>query len=161
MEAADAAGIYIPRLCDHEGLRHQGGCRVCTPTVYLSDISSANCTTTGVGGTWTAATKTRSAQTAPDGTYTNAVWVDLDLACGQCHGGSIGTTTYNGAPYISKTALAAAATGMHIAAGSEPADGQHSSGVAWHGYRDRLDGKLRRHVNLRGRDHAQRKCELG
>lgn len=27
MEAADAAGIYIPRLCDHEGLRHQGGCR--------------------------------------------------------------------------------------------------------------------------------------
>ncbi len=30
MEAADAAGLYIPRLCDHEGLRHQGGCRVCT-----------------------------------------------------------------------------------------------------------------------------------
>ncbi len=30
MDAADAAGIYIPRLCDHEGLRHQGGCRVCT-----------------------------------------------------------------------------------------------------------------------------------
>ncbi len=30
LEAADAAGIYIPRLCDVEGLRHQGGCRVCT-----------------------------------------------------------------------------------------------------------------------------------
>ncbi len=30
MQAADAAGIYIPRLCDAEGLRHQGGCRVCT-----------------------------------------------------------------------------------------------------------------------------------
>ena len=30
MEAADAAGIYIPRLCDVDGLRHQGGCRVCT-----------------------------------------------------------------------------------------------------------------------------------
>ena len=28
MEAADAAGIYIARLCDVEGLRHQGGCRV-------------------------------------------------------------------------------------------------------------------------------------
>ena len=28
MEAADAAGVYIPRLCDHEGLRHQGSCRV-------------------------------------------------------------------------------------------------------------------------------------
>jgi predicted CXXCH cytochrome family protein len=25
--------------------------------------------------------------TAENGTYTNAVWVDLDLACGQCHGG--------------------------------------------------------------------------
>ncbi len=31
-----------------------------------------------------------SANTAPDGTYTNAVWLDVDLACGQCHGG--GTT---------------------------------------------------------------------
>ncbi|MBO6754716.1 MAG: (2Fe-2S)-binding protein [Roseibium sp.] len=30
MEAADAAGVYIPRLCDHQGLRHQGSCRVCT-----------------------------------------------------------------------------------------------------------------------------------
>ncbi len=30
MEAADQAGVYIPRLCDHEGLRHQGSCRVCT-----------------------------------------------------------------------------------------------------------------------------------
>lgn len=30
MEAADEAGVYIPRLCDHEGLRHQGSCRVCT-----------------------------------------------------------------------------------------------------------------------------------
>jgi [NiFe] hydrogenase diaphorase moiety small subunit len=30
MEACDDAGVYIPRLCDVEGLRHQGGCRVCT-----------------------------------------------------------------------------------------------------------------------------------
>lgn len=27
--------------------------------------------------------------TAPDGAYTNAVWVDLDNACGQCHGGGV------------------------------------------------------------------------
>ena len=27
------------------------------------------------------------ANTAPDGTFTNAVWNDLDIACGQCHGG--------------------------------------------------------------------------
>jgi len=26
------------------------------------------------------------ANSAPDGEYKNAVWVDLDLACGQCHG---------------------------------------------------------------------------
>lgn len=28
-----------------------------------------------------------AAATAPDGAYTKAVWVDLDAACGQCHGG--------------------------------------------------------------------------
>lgn len=42
MEAADAAHIYIPRLCDHEGLRHQGGCRVCT--VKAGGRSVAACT---------------------------------------------------------------------------------------------------------------------
>ena len=40
MEAADAAGIYIPRLCDHEGLRHQGGCRVCTVKVGGRSVSA-------------------------------------------------------------------------------------------------------------------------
>ncbi len=42
MEAADEANIYIPRLCDHEGLRHQGGCRVCT--VKANGRSVAACT---------------------------------------------------------------------------------------------------------------------
>lgn len=42
MEAADAAGVYIPRLCDHEGLRHQGSCRVCT--VKAGGRSVAACT---------------------------------------------------------------------------------------------------------------------
>ena len=40
MEAADAAGIYIPRLCDHEGLRHQGGCRLCTVKVGGRSVSA-------------------------------------------------------------------------------------------------------------------------
>ncbi|NJM83825.1 MAG: 2Fe-2S iron-sulfur cluster binding domain-containing protein [Tabrizicola sp.] len=40
MEAADAAGIYIPRLCDHEGLRHQGGCRVCTVKAAGRSVSA-------------------------------------------------------------------------------------------------------------------------
>lgn len=42
MEAADAAGIYIPRLCDVEGLRHQGGCRICT--VKVNGRSASACT---------------------------------------------------------------------------------------------------------------------
>ncbi|MCB1904707.1 MAG: (2Fe-2S)-binding protein, partial [Gammaproteobacteria bacterium] len=29
MQAADEAGVYIPRLCDTEGLEPQGSCRVC------------------------------------------------------------------------------------------------------------------------------------
>lgn len=33
MDACDKAGIYIPRLCDVEGLVPQGSCRVCTVKV--------------------------------------------------------------------------------------------------------------------------------
>jgi len=33
MQAADAAGIYIPRLCAFEGLSQIGSCRVCTVMV--------------------------------------------------------------------------------------------------------------------------------
>ncbi|MCP3904615.1 MAG: 2Fe-2S iron-sulfur cluster binding domain-containing protein [Planctomycetes bacterium] len=33
LEAADNAGIYIPRLCHRPGLEPYGGCRVCTVTV--------------------------------------------------------------------------------------------------------------------------------
>jgi hypothetical protein len=29
----------------------------------------------------------KKANTSPDGTYTQAAWVDVDLACGPCHGG--------------------------------------------------------------------------
>ena len=33
MEAADSAGIYIPRLCSHPDLKPIGSCRVCTVIV--------------------------------------------------------------------------------------------------------------------------------
>lgn len=33
MQAADAAGIYIPRLCAHHSLEPHGSCRVCTVLV--------------------------------------------------------------------------------------------------------------------------------
>ena len=42
MQAADDAGLYIPRLCDVEGLRHQGSCRVCT--VKVNGRTTASCT---------------------------------------------------------------------------------------------------------------------
>ncbi len=42
MDAADAAGVYIPRLCDVEGLEPQGSCRVCT--VKLNGRFVASCT---------------------------------------------------------------------------------------------------------------------
>jgi len=43
-----------------------------------------------------ALTGTVNANTAPDGTFTNAVWVDLDHACGQCHGGGTAQITSTG-----------------------------------------------------------------
>lgn len=88
-----------------------GGSCSLDPTV---NTTSALCTT--AGGTWTAATKDRRARTAADGAYAAAVWVDLDLACGQCHGGSAGpTATKNGAPYYDKAYLSSLAQGMHSA----------------------------------------------
>jgi [NiFe] hydrogenase diaphorase moiety small subunit len=42
MQAADQAGVYIPRLCDIEGLEPQGSCRVCT--VKINGRTAAACT---------------------------------------------------------------------------------------------------------------------
>lgn len=42
MQAADAAGVYIPRLCDVEGLEPQGSCRVCT--IKANGRTAAACT---------------------------------------------------------------------------------------------------------------------
>ncbi|HEY2988918.1 MAG TPA: hypothetical protein VGL11_14395 [Candidatus Binatia bacterium] len=65
----------------------------------------------GVGAT---ASK-KIANAAPDGTYTNAVWVDVDYVCGQCHGGSFGpTATKNEAVYMDKASLSEWAKNMHI-----------------------------------------------
>ncbi len=56
----------------------------------------------------------RTANTSSDGTYAGAVWADVDLACGQCHGGSAGPTAVkNNAPYLQKSDLANYATGIH------------------------------------------------
>lgn len=39
-----------------------------------------------------AAKNVNLSNTAPDGAYSNAVWIDLDNACGQCHGGGVSET---------------------------------------------------------------------
>jgi hypothetical protein len=54
----------------------------------------------------------KTANTAPDGTYTNAVWTDLDIACGQCHGGGASGSGAKVLP-MSKEQLALRAKGMH------------------------------------------------
>ena len=43
IEAADAAGIYIPRLCNHPELTPFGGCRLCT--VLVNGRPQSACTT--------------------------------------------------------------------------------------------------------------------
>ena len=48
MDAADRAGIYIPRLCDVEGLEPQGSCRVCT--VKVNGRPAAACTQPAADG---------------------------------------------------------------------------------------------------------------
>ncbi len=78
--------------------------------VHLWRINTSNSYTTFPTATeWSAGTKI--AHTAPDGTYTNAVWVDLDLACGQCHGGSGAAKT--GIPKFGKPKLSVLATNIH------------------------------------------------
>ena len=54
---------------------------------------------------WAAGQKT--AFTAPSGNYPNAVWLDLDVTCGQCHGES------GIAHFFSKATIAPFASGMH------------------------------------------------
>jgi PKD domain len=59
-----------------------------------------------------------TANTEPDGTYPNAVYMDVDLVCGQCHGGGtdVNNTAYPKkaeAPYFSKATLSTLAENMH------------------------------------------------
>ncbi len=77
---------------------------------YYSTFPSA--TEFGIG----AIASNKNAKTSPDGNYMNAVWVDVDYACGQCHGGSLGPEngSNSGAPYFSKAELSSLAKGMHI-----------------------------------------------
>ena len=48
LQAADAAGIYIPRLCAHDDLSAHGSCRLCT--VMVNGRPQAACTQTVADG---------------------------------------------------------------------------------------------------------------
>jgi [NiFe] hydrogenase diaphorase moiety small subunit len=48
IQAADAAGIYIPRLCHHPDLEPAGNCRVCT--CKINGRNSAACVTPAMPG---------------------------------------------------------------------------------------------------------------
>ena len=48
LQAADAAGVYIPRLCAHKDLMPFGACRVCT--VMVNGRPQAACTTPAAKG---------------------------------------------------------------------------------------------------------------
>ncbi|HEY3351416.1 MAG TPA: hypothetical protein VGM13_16690, partial [Thermoanaerobaculia bacterium] len=56
--------------------------------------------------------------TAPDGTFTNAVWNDLDAACGQCHGGGSTPKATTGTTNIFTTAPTCTAAGGVFANGA-------------------------------------------
>lgn len=54
-----------------------------------------------------------AANTAADGSYANAVWVDLDNACGQCHGGGAANVKTTGTISAGSASLTvASATGL-------------------------------------------------
>ena len=56
-----------------------------------------------------------NATAQPAGAFTNAVWVDLDLACGQCHGGGTAQATTTGNTTSgSPTVTVASATGLYV-----------------------------------------------
>jgi len=44
LRAAESAGVYIPRLCDHEELTPYGGCRLCIVEVQGVRVPMASCT---------------------------------------------------------------------------------------------------------------------
>ena len=102
--AAACVTCHMPKPYNGEGL-----------TSHLWRINvDAGYRTFPTEGEWNAGQKT--AFTAPMGEYANAVWIDLDLACGQCHGGGTDQATNPAKAsgyYFTKAQLQTYATNMH------------------------------------------------
>ncbi len=117
----DPAVIAHPKSADtpFDTSQYSNACEVCHMPKPTSgdfpmhvwrinpDASYSTFPTAAEYGAGTSPTK-KIANSAADGTYANAVWVDLDLACGQCHGPA-GPAVHQ----FSKTALSTFAEVMH------------------------------------------------
>ena len=114
-----AAGATTPGICSNPDFATTKA--VCTDANTGGYCYDANNNRTGAtikgdciasGNTWKAYTWSLVANSAPEitetGVFEQAVWVDIDLACGQCHGPG------GSAHELSKPILAGYAAGMHI-----------------------------------------------
>jgi hypothetical protein len=89
------------------------GCVVCHMALYAGQSQTPHLFRINPSATYSTFT-TNNVNTEPQGSYTKAAWIDVDLACGQCHGGSAGSgATKNSAPYMDKTTLAGYAGSIH------------------------------------------------
>jgi hypothetical protein len=112
------AGPGTPR--ENEGTAPSSPCEIChmpaaatgDPPSHLFRISVDPAYSTFPTSAEFLGNAKKIANTAPDGVYANAVWSDVDLACGQCHGGGL---TGSGAKVypLTKKQLAQAAKNMH------------------------------------------------
>jgi hypothetical protein len=128
---AACAKCHMPKPNSGEG-RSSHIWRISTDASYTTFPSQAQ---------WDAGQKT--AITATAGTYTNAVWIDLNLSCGQCHGNT-DLAQRTAQHYFNKSALASKAAGMHAGSpwpivctgchtgGGDPGAPQISPGVDHH-----------------------------
>jgi hypothetical protein len=95
-------GTLDPNGCDANS---DGDC-LDTGLTDVSETESGLCSPNGQ----------KTANTDPDHHEFEAVWLDLDLACGQCHGGgenNVDNPPKPGVPYMSKAYLAAWAHNIH------------------------------------------------
>ncbi len=75
------------------------------PTAAITATTAAQCT--AAGGTWSSSSSscTVNANISPDGSFTRAVWVDMDHACGQCHGGGTAQASTTGSTSTSTASV--------------------------------------------------------
>ncbi len=97
---AACAKCHMPKPNNGEG-RSSHIWRISTDASYTTFPSQTQ---------WDAGQKT--ALTDSRGTYTNAVWIDIDLACGQCHGAA------GSAHLMTKAGIVPSAASMHTSSGA-------------------------------------------